>query len=117
MNKEEIKEKLISQIKDTNYNVTAKQLNTMNLYELNIDSLSIMKIISYWMKNGYKVNFAQFMKAPFINSWAEIIINAEIKENKAVTQAKGNENLLRDKEPFDLTDVQEAYWVGRKESQ
>lgn len=40
MNKEEIKEKLISQIKDTNYNVTAKQLNTMNLYELNIDSLS-----------------------------------------------------------------------------
>lgn len=117
MNKEEIKEKLISQIKDTNYNVTAKQLNTMNLYELNIDSLSIMRVISYWMKNGYKVNFAQFMKAPFINSWAEIIINAEIKENKAVTQAKGNENLISDKEPFDLTDVQYAYWVGRNESQ
>lgn len=112
MDKSQIKETLIRQIKEKNKDVAADQIAEMNLYELNIDSLSIMRIISYWMKEGYKVNFTQFMKAPYINSWADIIANAPRKGAK-----KLKAGIVSDKEPFDLTDVQYAYWIGRRESQ
>lgn len=108
----QIRETLIRQICEKNKSVSIDELKHINLYELNIDSLSIMRILSFWMKQGYKVNFAQFMKQPYVEQWADLIFHAEqkretVKETKRVS----------DRELFDLTDVQYAYWIGRKESQ
>lgn len=112
MVKSEIKERLIEQIKEKHPSIEKEQIAQMNLYELNIDSLSIMRILSYWMKEGYKVNFAQFMKEPYVDKWVAVIAKAPRD-----TKAASNTNEVSDKEPFSLTDVQYAYWIGRRESQ
>ncbi len=47
-----IKSKLLEQISETVSGGDEDTLLKTNLYELNIDSLSIMKILSFWMKQG-----------------------------------------------------------------
>lgn len=108
----QIRETLMRQICEKNKSVSIDELEHINLYELNIDSLSIMRILSFWMKHGYKVNFAQFMKQPYVEQWADLIYHAEQKRETVKRTER-----ISDREPFDLTDVQYAYWIGRKESQ
>lgn len=113
-----IKNKLLEQVREMVSEVDEEILLKTNLYELNIDSLSIMKILSFWMKQGFKIKFNDLMKNPYIEKWVDIIENAprkmstEKKEKPSDTREK-----ITDKTPFDLTDVQYAYWMGRKETQ
>jgi len=111
MSIQEIKNELKTYL-ETVINSPHKISVTENLLETGIDSLTIMRLLSGWIKKGYKVSFGDFIKNPTIQLWAEIL--AESKEDKKEQIIK---KVISDREPFDLTDVQYAYWIGRNESQ
>lgn len=92
-----------------------------NLLNVGLNSLNVMKIMSVWKKRGYVIHFSDLLRHPRLDAWAKIIADAEQKK-------KVNENMLQFSrlktesdvdmyQPFDLTDVQYAYWFGRAKNQ
>lgn len=112
MNKEEnslecISQKLIEQMKEE-MNVELEERE--NLLTVGLSSLTVMKIMSYWRKKGYQVKFSDLIKNPYVYKWAEIL-KGSYKESKKTAK---EENTKQDMyEPFDMTDVQYSYWIGR----
>ena len=85
-----------------------------NLLEKGLNSLKIMRIANQWRKQGIKVPFGELMEQPTLAAWWNMI-QAQ-SDNKAVTSSEKQEK-IRYNNPFPLTDVQYAYWIGRGEDQ
>lgn len=83
-----------------------------SLIKFGLESLDIMKILAKWMKSGYEVSFSSFMENPTLENWSALLY--ENRPTVSKEMKKPNVNL---KKPFNLTDVQYAYWVGRKETE
>ena len=88
-----------------------------NLIELGLDSLKIMRIVNEWRRAGSMVTFAELIEAPRLRDWWSLLQknNTEfsvVSEVSTEIEADGDEN-----EPFSLTDVQYAYWIGRRDDQ
>lgn len=86
-----------------------------NLIELGLDSLKIMRIVNKLRRQGQKVTFAKFMAAPALAEWLPLL---SLDVNKAAVpsgEAAEVDRVLQG--PFELTDVQYAYWVGRKDGE
>lgn len=87
-----------------------------NLIELGINSLKIMRLVNDWRKRGAKVTFAELISQPTFQQWWNLLaagartVPAAAPVKMALPQGQNNV-------PFDLTDVQYAYWVGRKKGQ
>lgn len=100
-----------------------------NLIELGINSLKIMRLVNEWRKKGAKVTFAELISHPTMAEWWQLL--SPFNETKKTTgqlkaegspqkQAAGGGLALPTddtKKLFGLTDVQYAYWVGRKRGQ
>lgn len=102
----------ISIIKDFLKEYMDKDIEEKNLLELGITSLQMMRISNGLRKHGYMISFAKMISSPYIKQWWDKVeINAKRK----------SVNLLdifqEDKKEYPLTDVQYAYWIGRKEGQ
>lgn len=110
MAQSEIERELIDQVNEIKKNESPIGV-TDNLLEFGLDSLEMMRLLAEWMKKGYKVQFADLIKKPYICEWGKLFYNSEKREN-----IETNIN-ISDKEPFDLSDVQYAYWIGRGEEQ
>lgn len=78
-----------------------------------INSITVMKVLSQWAKKGYRVPFSELIRNPYIDKWAEIFAKS-YKGNAKEKKVAPAENMY---EPFDLTDVQYAYWIGRDGNQ
>ena len=96
------------------------------LIKYGIESLSIMKLVGNFRKSGYRVKFADLMENPTVNAWYELLENIDAKKknskkeiNKQTSDVivKASEDDYNDKEPFDITDVQYAYLIGRDDEQ
>ena len=87
-----------------------------NLIEMGITSLKIMRLVNDWRKLGARVTFAELISQPTLHDWWELL--SVFKKDKSVSGTTKLE-LPKDhaKKQFDLTDVQYAYWVGRKKGQ
>jgi len=88
-----------------------------NLIELGLDSLKIMRIVSKWRRAGSLVTFAELIEAPRLREWWSLLQKNNIEpsvvsEVATEIEAHGDVN-----EPFPLTDVQHAYWIGRRDDQ
>lgn len=89
-----------------------------NLLELGLSSIVIMRLVNQWRKQGVKVAFGTLMEHPTLNEWWEIIQKSMKKKGKKAKAEKRERIPERDmREPFPLTDVQYAYWVGREDNQ
>ena len=89
-----------------------------NLLELGLSSIVIMRLVNQWRKQGVKVAFGTLMEHPTLNEWWEIIQKSMMKKGKKAKAEKREWIPERDmREPFPLTDVQYAYWVGREDNQ
>ncbi|HDJ2900557.1 TPA: amino acid adenylation domain-containing protein [Staphylococcus aureus] len=86
--------------------------NHTSLIKFGLESLDIMKILAKWMKAGYKVSFSNFIEHPTIEKWSILLF-----ENRPIITKEIRKPNVNFKEPFDLTDVQYAYWIGRKETE
>lgn len=85
-----------------------------NLLEKGLNSLKIMRIANQWRKHGIKVPFGELMEQPTLAAWWNMIQAQNV--NKAVTSSEKQEKIIYNN-PFPLTDVQYAYWIGRGEDQ
>ncbi|MBV4429415.1 non-ribosomal peptide synthetase [Clostridium tyrobutyricum] len=88
--------------------------DTDNLLEKGLNSLKIMRIVNQWRKQGIKVSFGELMEDPTAIAWWNMI--QEMDDKKTVRSSKKQEK-IRCREPFPLTDMQYAYWIGRGEDQ
>lgn len=104
-----IKTKLIEQIKKEQ-GIFIEEND--NLLQVGLNSLTAMKVMIYWRNEGYSVKFSELMKHPYINEWAELLVQS--KECVSCRTVESYSNMY---EPFEMTDVQYAYWVGRREGQ
>lgn len=87
-----------------------------NLLTLGLESLQTMRLLANWMKQGYRVSSGDFMRSPTVREWAELLAQAA-PLNRSVTSLSECDLPVDDSTPFDLTDVQYAYWIGRDASQ
>lgn len=47
----------------------------VNLIELGLDSISMMRLTGQFRNAGLDINFAQLMETPTIKAWEEIIVS------------------------------------------
>lgn len=88
-----------------------------NLIELGLDSLKIMRIVNEWRRAGSLVTFADLIEALRLSDWWSMLQKNNtglpvVNEVATEVEAHGDEN-----QPFSLTDVQHAYWIGRRDDQ
>lgn len=81
------------------------------LPEVGITSLQLMRLQNRWKKKGYNVKFKDLANSKTIDDWFSLL-NSEQKINFNY-ELPEHEN----KEIFQLTDVQYAYWTGRDSEQ
>lgn len=84
-----------------------------NLIEEGLSSINIMQISNVLRKYNMRIPFAKLIEYPTINDWNEFIQNAIITKKvlKRDDRNKGYDTA------FDLTDVQSAYFIGRRDDQ
>jgi len=92
---------------------------TDNLLELGLSSIQIMKLSAGFRKHGLKGSFVELISNPTIGAWKKILL-PDSREMAAWDNK--TEDIVKDVkkdmyQPFDLTDVQHAYWIGRSKGQ
>lgn len=87
-----------------------------NMLELGLNSLKIMRVVSQWRKQGVKLSFGELMEEPTLGAWWQLIQQREKGKAEAVPKQKPLGD-CKINTPFPLTDVQYAYWIGRREEQ
>ncbi|MBQ3775657.1 MAG: AMP-binding protein, partial [Ruminobacter sp.] len=91
-----------------------------SLLECGVDSISIMRLVSRWRKNGIKITFAELITEPTLKSWSEKLSRRVQKKEDGIGKDGGHPEVRTaadDESEYELTDVQYAYWVGRDENQ
>lgn len=91
-----------------------------NLIELGLDSLTMMRLVSRWRRAGAAITFAEAISSPRLRDWWSLLQrpkeeasgNAQAKE-----RAENEDGAVPQRGPFPLTDVQYAYWIGRRDDQ
>jgi amino acid adenylation domain-containing protein len=77
-----------------------------------IDSLAIMRLASGWRPNGVPLKFAELLEQPNLRAWWALVAQ------RMAAPASTPERIVVDEAaPFDLAAMQQAYWIGRNESQ
>ena len=84
-----------------------------NLIEEGLSSINIMQISNLLRKYNMRIPFAKLIEHPTLNDWNEIIQKAIITKKAPKTNGRSNGH---DK-VFPLTDVQSAYFIGRRDDQ
>ncbi|EST32927.1 non-ribosomal peptide synthetase [Streptomyces roseochromogenus] len=88
-----------------------------NLFELGLQSLQLMALVNRMNRAGAGVDFTEMAQDPRLRAWYGLLASREAvrveasgaePEPEAVASAPVDE-----REPFPLTPVQQAYWIGR----
>mgnify|MGYP000844400805 CR=1 FL=1 len=85
---------------------------TDNLVEMGISSLQVMTLVGMLRSAGYDASFAKFMSNPTLESWRQVVEKIPRTRIRRRRRVDVDPHL-----PFDLTEVQRAYWVGRRPGQ
>jgi mycobactin phenyloxazoline synthetase len=116
-----------------------------NLFELGLESISLMQLVGRWRRAGIEVDFSDLAEDPRVAAWSRLLAarqaGAESRAKSSSTvgvplhpetdagdepvedagaEAPGEPAPVEDEGPdaeFDLALMQHAYWVGRGEDQ
>ncbi|WP_395107611.1 amino acid adenylation domain-containing protein [Actinomadura sp. SCN-SB] len=86
-----------------------------NLISCGLDSVRMMGLASQLRRAGVDVSFADLAECPTIDGWWELV---SAKSDGQAAEAGGRRAptaRVEESEPFGLTPVQGAYWVGRND--
>lgn len=83
----------------------------INLLEAGITSLNMMRASNILRKHGFNISFSKMISNPFIASWWNLVKEDTVQKREVAI----DEECITG--PFQLTDVQYAYWMGRREQQ
>lgn len=87
----------------------------VNLIETGLGSLHVMRLANKWRKEGSSVTFAKLISEPRLEGWLKLV-NIPRKAGKKAGAARQKKVIDRFA-PYDMTDVQYSYWIGRKKNQ
>lgn len=88
-----------------------------NLLELGLSSIQLMRIVSRLRKKGIKCSFVDLLSRPYLRDWKEYFFNPKSDVEETDNNAAIVEESIDMHEPFPMTDVQNAYWIGRSGGQ
>ncbi|MEZ8030401.1 condensation domain-containing protein, partial [Enterovibrio norvegicus] len=94
----------------------------INLIEQGLDSLQLMRLVDKWRRAGSDVTFADLIECPILSVWLTRLLSSHSDNGNQsspllTSTSNGTEKREHDDQPFDLTDVQYAYWLGRQNHQ
>lgn len=89
-----------------------------NLFACGLDSLTLIRLIGAWRRQGVRTRFDELAATPTLREWSRIITAAEPAASGETPGATGSD-LVRvpDGEPYPLAVMQHAYWIGRDPDQ
>ncbi|WP_291440746.1 amino acid adenylation domain-containing protein [Desulfovibrio sp.] len=79
-----------------------------SLIELGLSSLMMMRLPVMLKKQGVSVKLADMLKDATVASWLRLMAGGQGSANEETLQP------VADGQPFALTDMQRAYWLGRQ---
>lgn len=83
-----------------------------SLIEQGLDSISIMRLPALLAaQRGVQVSFAELIETPVLRAWEALASNAVADERG------GGTDEIDSSQPFELTPLQQAYWLGRQAHQ
>ncbi len=77
-----------------------------------LDSITVMRLASGWRPNGAPLKFAELIEKPNLRAWWALAT-----ERMAAEPPPPQRVVVDEAAPFDLAAMQQAYWIGRDESQ
>ncbi|MCM1508038.1 MAG: amino acid adenylation domain-containing protein [Ruminococcus flavefaciens] len=110
-------DELISKAIEKVFGETKNFDKNTSLIQLGVNSLQIMKIAGFFRKNGVKVSFADLMENQTLSAWAELIEKKGLNKNIKKSDIKEKSSTENINTPYNMTDVQYSYWVGRGSEQ
>ncbi|GAA5152476.1 non-ribosomal peptide synthetase [Pseudonocardia eucalypti] len=117
---EELGAQLAELLEETPEEVAASQ----NLFELGLESISLMRLVADWRREGLEIDFAELAEHPTLNAWSALLAARRAgAASRAKSAAVAPEPVaqagpeLDEGEEFDLALMQHAYWVGRDADQ
>ncbi|MFE5641556.1 amino acid adenylation domain-containing protein [Rhodococcus sp. NPDC056516] len=85
----------------------------VNLFELGLESLVVMRLVGRWRRSGLTVTFADLAEVPTVAHWSTILTETnEVETASAASDVRAGSDAA-----FDLAVLQHAYWVGRGHDQ
>lgn len=85
--------------------------NDDDLIRCGIDSIGIMRLANVWRRSGVEIKFAALIQQPNLAAWWELA-SATSTHQRIDDDSKVDESA-----PFDLSPMQQAYWIGAREGQ
>ncbi|MEV6318359.1 amino acid adenylation domain-containing protein [Streptomyces sp. NPDC051776] len=91
-----------------------------DLFELGLDSLTLMTLVGAWRGRGSEVTFQDLVEAPFVDSWVALLTKyadgrGAVDTGRVATPRPRDG--IAEGTPFPLATMQHAYWVGRQDGQ
>jgi yersiniabactin nonribosomal peptide synthetase len=81
-----------------------------DLIRCGLDSISVMRLANKWRRHGVELSFAELIDRPTVARWWKLACSRR-------HAATGHSEIQCDEfAPFDLAPMQQAYWIGSKES-
>ncbi|WP_285621802.1 non-ribosomal peptide synthetase [Kineosporia sp. NBRC 101677] len=88
-----------------------------DLFELGLDSLTVIRLIGRWRRAGFEVGFADLVENPTPAGWRQALSRSAAAAPGPVPPEPHGLADEADGEPFELATLQHAYWVGRQDGQ
>ncbi|GAA4548990.1 amino acid adenylation domain-containing protein [Pseudonocardia xishanensis] len=86
-----------------------------SLFEQGLQSIALMRLVSRFRADGYRIGFADLAEQPTLAEWARLLVERrEPTIEEAVPAATSDRAVDRE---FDLALLQHAYWIGRDPTQ
>ncbi|NSC25672.1 amino acid adenylation domain-containing protein [Streptomyces albus subsp. chlorinus] len=91
-----------------------------DLFELGLDSLTLMSLVGTWRRAGSTVTFQDLTREPTLRAWTALLERARRDDAPAPAQPAPPEVAAPEADPgssFPLATMQHAYWIGRQDGQ
>lgn len=90
-----------------------------DLFELGLDSLTLMSLVGTWRHEGSTVTFQDLTRIPTLAAWTALLGQGDRAEASATAPPVPLDAVTDEgrTETFPLATMQHAYWIGRQDGQ
>ncbi|MCZ9347095.1 condensation domain-containing protein, partial [Streptomyces sp. TRM76130] len=91
----------------------------VNLFELGLQSMQLMVLTNKLNRAGARVDFRRLSAEPRLSAWYQLLADVAggAPAPEPADRRPARDVVLDTEEPFPLTAVQQAYWIGRGDDQ
>ncbi|WP_158239006.1 amino acid adenylation domain-containing protein, partial [Streptomyces barkulensis] len=82
-----------------------------------LDSIRLMQLVNQWQLDSLSLKFADFAERPVLTAWWKLVTDRRERPDGGEAGRSADGSAVDESEPFALTPVQHAYWIGRRDDQ